>query len=142
MTGLAATITLTIAAAGETAKGLHRFELRHPGGGELPGFTAGAHLTVRSPNGSLRKYSLCNDPAERDRYVFGVKRDPAGRGGSVDLVDHVHAGDTLEVSQPHNAFDLDPRARSFILIAGGIGITPILSMARRLHAEGRPLMPY
>jgi len=135
-------LTLEVRRAEQAAADIFVFELRHPQGCALPEFTAGSHLTVRSPNGSLRKYSLCNDPAERDRYVFGVKRDPAGRGGSVDLVDHVHAGDTLEVSQPHNAFDLDPRARSFILIAGGIGITPILSMARRLNAEGRPYMLY
>ena len=133
---------LEVRRAERAAADIFVFELRHPEGSDLPEFTAGSHLTVRSPNGSLRKYSLCNDPAERDRYVIGVKRDPAGRGGSVDLVDHVHAGDLLEVSQPHNAFDLDPRARSFIFIAGGIGITPIMSMVRRLNAEGRPYRLY
>ncbi len=115
----------------------HLFEMRHPEAAGLPGFTAGAHVTVRSPNGSLRKYSLCNDPAERDRYVIAVKRDPAGRGGSVDLVDNTRAGDTLEVSPPHNSFDLAEKASSFILIAGGIGITPLVAMARQLNGEGR-----
>lgn len=128
---------LAVARVGKAASDVHLFELRDPGDGELPQFTAGAHLTVRSPNGSLRKYSLCNDPAERERYVIGVKRDPAGRGGSVDLVDNVRAGDTIEVSLPHNAFELAPRAQSFILIAGGIGITPVISMARTLNREGR-----
>jgi phthalate 4,5-dioxygenase reductase subunit len=142
MTGLAAPITLTIAAAGEIAKGIHRFELRHPAGAELPGFTAGAHLPGRAPNGSLRKYSLCNDPAERDRYVIAVKRDPAGRGGSVDLVDHTRAGDTVQVSAPHNAFELAEKASSFILIAGGIGIAPIMAMARQLNGEGRRYQLY
>ena len=123
--------------AEKIAADIHLFELRDPGGGELPQFTAGAHLTVRSPNGSLRKYSLCNDPAERDRYVIAVKRDPAGRGGSVDLVDNTRPGDLVEGSAPHNAFELAERAPSFILIAGGIGITPILSMARQLNGEGR-----
>jgi phthalate 4,5-dioxygenase reductase subunit len=85
----------------------------------------------------VRKYSLCNDPAERDRYVIAVKRDPGGRGGSVDLVDHVREGDMLEITAPHNAFDLAPKARSFIFIAGGIGMTPIMSMARALNADGR-----
>ena len=117
-------------------------ELRHPAGAELPGFTAGSHLTVRSPNGSLRKYSLCNDPAEHDRYVIGIKRDPAGRGGSVDLVDNTRVGDDLEVSVPHNAFDLAGKAPAFILIAGGIGITPILSMARHLNAQARRYQLY
>jgi phthalate 4,5-dioxygenase reductase subunit len=135
-------LTLEVRRAEQAAADIFVFELRHPEGSDLPAFTAGSHLAVRSPNGSLRKYSLCNDPAERDRYVIGVKRDPEGRGGSVDLVDHVRAGDRLEVSQPHNAFELDSRARSFIFIAGGIGITPILSMARRLNAEGRPYKLY
>jgi len=130
-------MALRVARAHPAATGIHLFELRHPEGSELPPFTAGAHLTVRSPNGSLRKYSLCNDPAERDRYVIAVKRDPAGRGGSVDLVDHTKAGDLVEVSAPHNAFELAERAPGFILIAGGIGITPIMAMARRLNAEGR-----
>lgn len=137
MTGLASPITLRIARADEIAQGIYRFELRHPEGAGLPGFTAGSHLTVRSPNGSLRKYSLCNDPAERDRYVIAVKRDPAGRGGSVDLVDNTSPGDTVEVSAPHNAFELAEKAQAFILIAGGIGITPILAMARQLNGEGR-----
>src|SRR5260221_2240908 len=137
MTGLAAPITLRIAAAGEIAKGIHRFELRHPAGAELPAFTAGAHLTVRWPNGSLRKFSLCNDPAERDRYVIAVKARPAGRGGSVDLVDNKRAGDPVQVSAPHNAFELAEKAASFILVAGGIGITPIMAMARQLNGQGR-----
>ena len=133
---------LRVARAEPAAVGIYLFELRDPGGGELPQFTAGAHLTVRSPNGSLRKYSLCNDPAERDRYVIGVKRDPAGRGASIDLVDNTRPGDLVEGSAPHNAFELAERAPSFILIAGGIGITPILSMARRLNSDGKPYKLY
>jgi phthalate 4,5-dioxygenase reductase subunit len=128
---------MRIARAERIAADIHLFELRSADGGELPGFTAGAHVTVKSPNGSLRKYSLCNDPAERDRYMIAVKRDPAGRGGSVDLVDNARAGDTVEVSAPHNAFDLAGKAPAFILIAGGIGITPIMAMARQLNGEGR-----
>lgn len=137
MTTLPAPLRLRIARAEKVASDIHLFELRGAGGEELPAFSAGAHLTVRSPNGSLRKYSLCNDPAERSRYVIAVKRDPAGHGGSVDLVDNARAGDDLEVSAPHNSFELAPKAPAFILIAGGIGITPILSMARQLDSEGR-----
>jgi phthalate 4,5-dioxygenase reductase subunit len=139
---LSSPIPLRVARAEKVAADIHSFELRHPAGGELPGFTAGAHLTLKSPNGSLRKYSLCNDPAERDRYVIAVKRDPAGRGGSVDLVDHTRVGDTIEVSAPHNAFELAEKAPSFILIAGGIGITPLMSMARQLNGEGRAYKLY
>jgi phthalate 4,5-dioxygenase reductase subunit len=137
-----APMTLAVARAEQAAADIFVFELRSPEGGELPPFTAGSHLIVRSPNGSVRKYSLCNDPAERGRYVIAVKRDPSGRGGSVDLVDNTRAGDRLEVSPPHNAFDLAPRAPSFIFIAGGIGITPILSMARQLNADARPYKLY
>jgi phthalate 4,5-dioxygenase reductase subunit len=133
---------LAVARAAPIARAIHRFELRSPGGGALPAFTAGSHLELRSPNGSVRKYSLCNDPAEQDRYVIAVKRDPQGRGGSVDLVDNVREGDTVEVSAPRNAFELESRARSFVLVAGGIGITPILSICRALNRDGRPYRLY
>jgi phthalate 4,5-dioxygenase reductase subunit len=135
-------MTLRVAHAARIATDIHLLELRPAGAEPLPAWTAGAHVTVRSPNGSLRKYSLCNDPAERDRYVIAVKRDPAGRGGSVDLVDHTRVGDLVEVGAPHNAFELAPKAQSFIFIAGGIGITPILSMARALNADGRRYQLY
>ncbi len=127
---------LRVSAARRIARDIHTFELRDPHGAELPAFTAGAHLSVRAPSGALRKYSLCNDPAERDRYVFAVKRDPEGRGGSVALVDGVQAGDMLPASAPRNDFALHPRATSFLFIAGGIGITPILSMVRHLQSSG------
>src|SRR6187455_899892 len=95
---------LQVARADRVARDIHLFELRHPQGAELPAFTAGAHVAVTAPNGSVRKYSLCNDPSERDRYVIAVKRDPAGHGGSVSLVDGVRVGDLVEVGAPHNAF--------------------------------------
>ena len=129
---------LRVARVDPIARDIYRFELRHPQGGSLPPFTAGAHVSVTAPNGALRKYSLCNDPAEVERYVIAVKRDPAGHGGSVSLVDGTHVGDMVEVSAPRNAFELDPKAPSFLLIAGGIGITPIMSMVRSLQASGRP----
>src|SRR3982751_6140294 len=131
------TLPVRIARVERVAADIHLFELRGLGGGELPAWTAGSHISVWSPNGSVRKYSLCNDPAETHRYEIAVKRDPAGRGGSVDLVDNTAAGDRLEISAPHNAFDLAPKAASFIFIAGGIGITPIMSMMRALNADGR-----
>ena len=84
----------------------------------------------------MRQYSLSNDPAERDRYVIAVKREGDGRGGSLSLVDGVRAGQMIEVGEPENLFELDSKARSFVLIAGGIGITPMMAMARHLLAEG------
>jgi phthalate 4,5-dioxygenase reductase subunit len=126
---------LRVARAEAVAEGIHLFELRHPAGSALTPFTAGSHVQVTSPNGSVRRYSLCNDPRERDRYEIAVKRDPAGRGGSVDLVDNTRVGDVVPVSEPRNAFELNEKAPGFLLLAGGIGITPILSMVRRLLAR-------
>jgi phthalate 4,5-dioxygenase reductase subunit len=130
--------TLVVTKKDPVAEGIFRFELRDEAGRDLPPFTAGAHLTVRVPSGANRNYSLCNDPAETDRYVIAVKRDAAGRGGSVSMTDEVAQGDRIEVSEPHNEFELSERARSFVFVAGGIGITPVLSMMRHLKATAVP----
>lgn len=128
-------IPLKLASTQNIARDISQFEFRDPQKAALPGFSAGAHLTLRTPGGFLRKYSLCNDPAENNRYVIAVKREAAGRGGSMDLVDHAKPGDILEAAPPENAFPLAPGAKSFVFIAGGIGITPILSMIRHLGAN-------
>jgi phthalate 4,5-dioxygenase reductase subunit len=112
-----------------------RFELVDPAGGTLPPFAAGAHITVETPSRARRTYSLSNDPVEADRYVLGVKHERAGRGGSASLIERVGAGDTLPVSPPINRFPL-VEAPAYLFIAGGIGITPILSMLRHLAREG------
>jgi phthalate 4,5-dioxygenase reductase subunit len=117
------------------AADIHRFEFRLPDGGELPPFTAGAHIAVQVPNGAVRKYSLCNDPAERERYVIAVKRETAGTGGSASLIDAAKSGDDLPITPPVNDFELPRNARNFIFIAGGIGITPIMAMIREITAE-------
>lgn len=127
---------LRVERAEQIADGIFSFELRHPGGAELPEFTGGSHLTLRVPNGFLRKYSLCNDPLERDRYVIGVRREAGGRGGSVSLVDETKVGDELLVSPPRNDFPLVKSAAGYVFIAGGIGITPIRSMIRHLKNTG------
>jgi phthalate 4,5-dioxygenase reductase subunit len=119
------------------ADGIHLFELRDAAGQPLPSFTAGAHIAIQVPNGLLRKYSLCNDPAERDRYQVAVKREVNGRGGSSTLIDSVKAGDTLMVTPPVNDFELPQRAQDFLFIAGGIGITPIMAMMREARAQGK-----
>ncbi len=118
------------------AEDIHLFELRDPAGGELPAFSAGAHLSVRVPNGLLRKYSLCNDPAERDRYVIAVKREAGGRGGSDSLIRDVAPGRDLPVSAPVNNFALAKSTGGHLFVAGGIGITPIMAMIRELRAGG------
>lgn len=116
--------------------GIERFVLEHAEGDPLPPFTAGSHIVVVTPRGLSRRYSLCNAPAERDRYVIAVKREPAGEGGSASMLDDVRPGMQLEVSAPFNYFPLADDASSHLLIAGGIGITPILAMARDLAARG------
>lgn len=120
------------------AQGVVSLDLRpKTGQAALPAFSAGAHVDVEVPLSDLvRQYSLCNDPAESHRYVIGVGRDPASRGGSAALCDRVQAGDTLRISAPRNNFPLAEQAADSILIAGGIGITPLLSMAHRLSQLG------
>lgn len=127
---------LTIAKKDKIARDIWRFELSGTNRETLPPFEAGANVTVVVPNGARRTYSLCNDSQERDRYVIAVKRDSRGRGGSISFIDDTNEGDAVDVSLPRNEFPLDDRAKSFILVAGGIGITPMLSMARQLKAEG------
>lgn len=121
---------LRVAAITDVAEGIRSFELVQADGSELPPFTAGSHVKVQTPNGLLRKYSLCNDPAERHRYVIAVKRDDGGQGGSLSMHNEVQVGQTLPTSVPDNAFPLVENARSYVFIAGGIGITPVLSMIR------------
>lgn len=117
------------------AEGIRSFELVDPAGELLPAFTAGAHIRIRTPSGVVRKYSLCNDPSECHRYVIAVKRDELGRGGSLSLVNDAVDGDLLPVGPPENAFRMSRAAKSLLFIAGGIGITPILSMIRSLQEQ-------
>jgi phthalate 4,5-dioxygenase reductase subunit len=131
------TMPLRVTRNDKIADGIHLLEFRDAGGKSLPEFSAGAHIAIRAPNGLLRKYSLCNAPAERDRYLVAVKREANGRGGSANLIDHVKTGDELMVAPPVNDFRLPPRAQDFLFIAGGIGITPIMAMIKQVRAEGK-----
>jgi phthalate 4,5-dioxygenase reductase subunit len=119
------------------ADGIYLLELRGAADASLPPFTAGAHITLKTPTGLVRKYSLCNDPAERDRYQVAIKREANGRGGSLDLIDNVKVGDTLMVAPPVNDFGLPPRGQDFLFIAGGIGVTPMMAMIHELRAAGK-----
>jgi tetrachlorobenzoquinone reductase len=116
---------------------INSYTLQAANGGPLPAFTAGAHVELRLAPDLVRSYSLTNDPAERHRYVIAVKRESAGRGGSAHVHDRLKVGDLLTVSAPHNNFVFDEGDHASVFIAGGIGVTPILSMLRRAHALGR-----
>jgi len=129
---------LTVARAEPIADGISLFELRRPDGGGLPAFTPGAHVAVRVPNGLIRKYSLCNDADERDRYCIAVKRETHANSGSTSLLERTRAGDILPVSAPRNTFELSRSPAGYTFIAGGIGITPILAMVRHLQNTGGP----
>jgi phthalate 4,5-dioxygenase reductase subunit len=118
------------------ARDVFLFELAHRDGAHLPAFSGGAHVTVLTPNGLTRRYSLCNDPAHMDRYLLAVKREHQGQGGSASMIDQVQCGDELLTSAPRNDFSLDHQAASHLLIAGGIGITPLVSMLRELQSRG------
>lgn len=126
----------------DAAVGIRSFSLVHPQGLALPPFTPGSHLKVQTPSGQIRKYSLCNDARDTSKYIISVKRDAAGRGGSTSMCDQVAAGDTLKVSLPENAFPMSPDAKRYLFIAGGIGITPILSMIRSLDELAAPWKLY
>jgi vanillate monooxygenase ferredoxin subunit len=112
------------------------FELVDTSGKSLPAFSAGSHIDVSLPNGITRQYSLCNDPQESHRYLIGVLKDPATRGGSRAMHELVNVGDTLTISAPRNHFPLAHEAAHSLLLAGGIGVTPILCMAERLAIAG------
>lgn len=120
---------LTVRRKVEIAKGVYMFELRSADGAELPAFTPGAHITVTTPSGQKRRYSLCNDNAERDRYVIAIKQEHSGRGGSLSFTTEVKEGDHVTAEPPGNEFQMSAsEPASTIFIAGGIGITPIRAM--------------
>jgi len=124
------------------AEGVLSVELTALDGGALPPFEAGAHVDLQLPlpGGTIgRSYSLCNDPRETHRYVVGIGRDRASRGGSRWVHEQLRPGALLRIAAPRNHFRLNESAPSFALVAGGIGITPLLAMARRLQALGKPV---
>ena len=129
--------SLTVRVAGKhaAAQDVVSLDLVHPDGGALPAFTAGAHVDVHLPGGFIRQYSLLNDCRQSSCYRIGVLREPQSRGGSAAVHDRVQTGDLLRISLPRNRFPL-VAARHSLLFAGGIGITPLLSMAHSLLADG------
>jgi len=112
-------------------------ELRPADGSAFPAFEAGAHIDLHLPNGMVRSYSLLNAPGETHRYMVAVLKDKASRGGSRCVHEQLRVGMKLAISAPRNNFPLHEDAGHTVLVAGGIGVTPILCMGRRLQQLGK-----
>lgn len=119
------------------AKGVVTLEMRRTDGAALPAFAPGAHIDLFLPNGLIRQYSLLNDWRETDRYQIAVSLVADSRGGSSYVHEKLRQGATLSISAPRNNFPLHADHRKIFFVAGGIGITPILSMIRQCVAEQR-----
>lgn len=130
-------LRLRVQAIRMQADGIHAFELTDPDGAKLPPVTAGAHVDVHLSGGLVRSYSLAGDPADRTVWTLGVLREVNGQGGSKAMHESVRVGELLTVGAPRNAFAMVPDAAHTVLLAGGIGITPIKAMAHTLTALGK-----
>lgn len=126
-----------VAAVHDVAVDVRTYELVSADGRPLPDWTPGSHIDVHVPAGLVRQYSLCSDPTIRNRYRIAVKKEPGGRGGSLSMHEDVETGSVLAIGLPRNYFPLASDLAPSLLIAGGIGITPIYAMARSLAADGR-----
>ncbi|SEG66705.1 phthalate 4,5-dioxygenase, reductase subunit [Methylobacterium sp. 190mf] len=127
-------MSLQIHARRMLTEAICEFDLRRSDGGPLPEFEAGSSLIVQTPSSERRNYSLCNDDRERHRYVIAVKREPTSRGGSQSMHDEAHERVVLEVELAQNGLRLG-HGRRHLLVAGGIGITPMMSLIRRLTKD-------
>ncbi len=129
-------IDVRVASRTVEATDICSYELVSLDGKPLPSFSAGSHVDVHLPGGMVRQYSLCNDPRATHHYLIGVLRDPLSRGGSQAMHDQIKEGDKIAISVPRNHFPLAHEASHHLLLAGGIGVTPILCMAERLAVVG------
>jgi vanillate monooxygenase ferredoxin subunit len=131
-----ALIAARVAARRTEALDIIGLDLVAADGSALPVFTAGAHIDLHLPGGLIRQYSLCNPPGDAGVYRIAVLRDPASRGGSQAVHDALTMGAALSISAPRNHFELAPDAPHHLLLAGGIGITPLWAMAEQLSQQG------
>jgi vanillate O-demethylase ferredoxin subunit len=129
------TIQVRVARKSREAEAICSYELVREDGAPLPPFEAGAHVDVHLPGKLVRQYSLCNAPGETHRYLISVLRDAASRGGSQAMHEHIDTGAVLQISEPRNHFPLVEAGRT-LLLAGGIGVTPLLAMAEALSSRG------
>lgn len=134
--GRSASLRVTVRRKWQAASDIAGFELVPSSPALLPTFQPGAHIDVHLGDDLVRQYSITNGPGETDCYRIAVKRDPNSAGGSRALHDSVHQGDELRISEPRNSFPLRRNIPDTVLIAGGIGVTPLMAMAQALHANG------
>ncbi|MEC4771365.1 PDR/VanB family oxidoreductase [Burkholderia cenocepacia] len=120
----------------DAAQDIRCFRVSRVDGQPFDAYEPGAHIDVTAPSGVTRQYSLCGNPDERGSYLFAVKKEAQSRGGSRSLHDDVNVGAELSIGTPRNLFRLADDASEHVLIAAGIGITPLLSMAYALHKRG------
>jgi ferredoxin-NADP reductase len=132
---MTATVAVRVCEVTDEAAGVRSLRLVAVDGSPLAPYEAGAHVDVVGPTGVLRQYSLCSPPHDPASLLIAVKREPGSRGGSAAL-HAVGVGDTLEIGAPRNLLALADDADRHLLVAGGIGITPLLSMAYELHRRG------
>ena len=130
-------IDVRVTAIRYAARDTHMYELSRLDGKPLPRYEPGAHIDLHLPNGLVRQYSLIEAEPDPSHYTIAVKRDPASRGGSRYVHDELRVGKTLKISAPRNNFPLVESASHVVLLAGGIGITPIWCMVQRLEKLGR-----
>lgn len=127
-------ITVTVAEIIQESPHVKSFRLVRPDGSSLGRYSPGAHIDVVGPTSITRQYSLCSTPDAEDSFAFAVKREENSRGGSSSLHE-LQVGDTLQISEPRNLLSIAPEAQENLLIAAGIGITPMLSMARYMDVH-------
>ena len=130
-------LTVAVAMRTEIAQGIALFHLVSTDGRPLPECAPGAHIDVHLPGQIIRQYSICNTPTATSGYDIAVLKDPNSRGGSQAMHELVQAGQSIQISLPRNMFALAQSANHHVLIAGGIGITPLFSMAEHLHQQGK-----
>jgi ferredoxin-NADP reductase len=132
-----ATITMRVTAIRYAADESNVYEFRSLNNAILPRVQPGAHIDIHLPHGIVRQYSLVSADGDPRAYLVAIRRDRASRGGSSFMHERLRVGQTLQIGSPRNSFPLDERARHTVLIAGGIGITAIWSMAQRLVKLGK-----
>jgi vanillate O-demethylase ferredoxin subunit len=120
----------------DEATDIKSFRLVSADGHPLPAFTPGSHVDVHIGGGLIRQYSLCGATTDTGSYLIAVKKEAVSRGGSDAMHHRIQVGDQLSISAPRNHFGLQPDAAFHLLVGGGIGITPLLGMARHLAASG------